>query len=116
MKVLVNTCYGGFGFSDEFCMHLEQQDISQDEWGYSRDNQDVVTAAEAFGLEAASGCYSRLAVFEVTDGLDYYVDEYDGMEGLEVFLAVSMNDLKTGLSDEQLKLAEIAGVIKIIKS
>lgn len=56
MKVILNKCYGGFGCSDAECV-------------------------EELG-EKANGKYSRLEVVEIPDGLDYVIDDYDGIETL----------------------------------
>ena len=100
-KVLINNCYGGFGFSNEFISHIKTLGINVIE----RDTPEVVEEAIKFGLDKASGCYSELIVEEIPDGAYYCIDEYDGLESIsELFITVSYENLKNGLSEEQLNL------------
>jgi len=88
MKVLVNKCYGGFSFSKEL---YEQLGLEWDKYGYLhgeqfgrgdeiRTNPEVIAAVEAIGVERASGECASLCIVEIPDGIDWYIDEYDGWE------------------------------------
>ena len=102
MKIVINTCHGGFGLSDEaFAMLLNRKGIEfetvsgnfyrkgmvgndegylgyhQDE--FCRDDADLVAVVEALGSKA-NGKYSELKIVEVPDDVDWYIDEYDGKE------------------------------------
>ena len=81
-KVVINTCYGGFGLSctaealveertgEEFCS-----------WSHPRHCPVLVSVVEELG-EAAGG---RAAVLEVVEirGNKYIVNEYDGSESVQ---------------------------------
>lgn len=111
MKVLINTCYGGFGFSKEF-QNLIGDDLYA--WEISRNDQELIKKAEEFGLEKASGLYSRLEVVEIPDGCFYEIHEYDGTESIdETWITVTQDELKNGLSPERLALASKVSCIRI---
>lgn len=57
----------GYGYTDDF------------ENGYSRTDDDLVKAVEKLGY-SASGLCASLKVVEIPDGIEYSIDEYDGME------------------------------------
>ena len=46
---------------------------------YPRYDEDLVTVIETLG-KAANTRFSDLVVVEIPDGVNYYIDEYDGME------------------------------------
>lgn len=59
-------------------------DRPEDGWYFSshdvaRDDTDLVAVVQALG-ESASGTYAQLRVVEIPDGIDYTIDEYDGIE------------------------------------
>jgi hypothetical protein len=49
---------------------------------YSLDRTDpaLVQTVEALGSPAASGAHAKLAVVEIPDGVEWELDEYDGVE------------------------------------
>lgn len=105
MKVVINSCFGGFGLSDKaFERYLDIKSIAFESYvsefgnrmyyraGYFKDDDfhlsvydikrndpALVQAVEELGMEANSQ-YSSLKVVEIPDGVKWYVDEYDGME------------------------------------
>lgn len=109
MKVLINNCYGGFGFSQDFVEHIRQfpgyEHTNSAYYDLSRDNQFVVEEAIKYGLDKASGGYSQLVVEEIPDGCNYIIGEYDGHEHIsDVYITVTYDELKNGLSMDKLKL------------
>lgn len=83
MKVVINTCYGGFGLSE---LAYQKLGIPWDSYGYvfSGPNQDradpkLVAVVEELG-PAASGALAKLQVIEVPDGVSWHIEEYDGRE------------------------------------
>ena len=52
--------------------HVYDHDIN-------REDTDLVAVVEELG-EKASGHYAKLSVVEVPDGVDYKIEEYDGIE------------------------------------
>lgn len=108
MKVLINNCYGGFGYSDAFIEHIKaltkDQLINEREL-WERDNQFLVEEAIKFGLDKASGDHSSLTVNEIPDGAYYSIGEYDGQEWIEnIWIEVEIDELRNGLSDEHLAM------------
>ena len=80
MKVVINKCFGGFGLSKEAYKFLN---IPWDGYGFEfmqdRTNPRLVKCVEELG-EEASGGLSSLKVVEIPDGVEWEIDEYDGME------------------------------------
>lgn len=86
MKIVINTCFGGFGLSEEAYKELG---LVWDKFGYafrydsfedgSRTDPRLVAVVEKLGTKA-SGPYSNLKVVEIPDGIEYEIDNYDGKE------------------------------------
>jgi hypothetical protein len=82
MKLVINTCFGGFSLSEEAYKELG---IEWDGYGYDYNNEEyrndprLVEVVEKLG-EKANGRFSELKVIEIPFDIDYYIDEYDGME------------------------------------
>jgi hypothetical protein len=119
MKVLLNKCYGGYSFSEEFVKHLIYNDIVPDYTNYhnlQRHDQRVVEEAIKFGLDNASGMCASLEVREVPDGANYSISEYDGMESIDhIWIDVHVHELKYGLKQHQLQMVMKGCNIKPIK-
>lgn len=85
------TMHKGFGsittyyFTKDFGDNVERDKI---DWktnlylnsGY-RDDPVLIEVVEELGKKA-SGSYGNLVVVEIPDGMDYVIDEYDGIETL----------------------------------
>lgn len=101
MKVVINTCYGGFGLSKKALemysvlkygenfvknvggyFHIDPVDATiYDDDEISRDDPLLVQVVEELG--DASWCeFSRLTVKEIPDGSEWEIEEYDGRESL----------------------------------
>lgn len=126
MKVLINNCYGGFGISHEASkLWLERNNIffieSLNDYGdpqfiidgdisyvshlISRDDSTIIQIFEEKGSEFVSEDCSELILVEVPDGCFYRIGEYDGMEGIDkIWIEVTLDELKNGLSEEQLDM------------
>jgi len=124
MKVLINNCYGGFNFSYEACkLWLERKNISftetkdnyvkpqfiiDNDISYvshliSKDDSTMIQIFEEKGSEFVSGYCSEIILVEVPDGCQYRIGEYDGIEHIDqIFIEVTLDELKNGLSQEQL--------------
>jgi len=80
MKVVKNSCYGGFSLSEEAYNYL---DLPWDGYGYDfnnhRDDPKLVEAVEALGTKASGTC-ANLVIVEIPDDVEWFIDEYDGWE------------------------------------
>jgi hypothetical protein len=78
MKLIINTCYGGFSVSKEWAERLGVDAYDSEELRY---NAKLISAIEAG--EDVNGTYAELKVVELPeDCTDYYVEEYDGAESV----------------------------------
>lgn len=112
-KVVLNGCFGGFSLSKEAVLAIlerkgiEVDRVEEDRYGsftiYTSDNKthssyylsgdrddtDLVAVVEELG-EKANGSCAKLYIDEYDDeSFDYYIDEYDGSEDLELIPVVS---------------------------
>lgn len=91
-KIVINTCYGGFGLSKEALDHMRAHGspIVFKEYGLgdrhyyghsdlSRADPFLVAAVEALGI-AAAGPYSDLKVVEIPSDVEWQIEDYDGVE------------------------------------
>ena len=74
MKVVINTCYGGFNLSDKAMDILRVYP-----WDIERTDPNLIKVVENLG-EEANGPSSRLKVVEIPDDVDWYIEDYDGVE------------------------------------
>lgn len=77
-KVVYNTCYGGFSFSELALERMRELGVEDPHWEVSRHDPRVIQVVEELG-EKANGKYARLAIAEI-HGNKYRIDEYDGSE------------------------------------
>ena len=101
-KIAINTCYGGFGLSDEameMYAKLADLDVIKEEsvqgWGHAtyylpdssiltdhdiaRDDPMLIQTIETLG-DDASDSLSSLKVVEIPDDVKWQIQEYDGIE------------------------------------
>lgn len=83
MKVVINNCYGGFGMTNAALEEYKsRRDITDENFWYydiPRDCPVLVSMVEEQG-SAMNGEFSDLKVVEIPDDVEWYVEEYDGME------------------------------------
>ena len=101
VKVVINADFGGFGLSDEamreygrrkglnlvektmddFVFFYEDESKREifSERDIPRDDSVLVAIVEEMG-EKANNRYSFLRVVEIPDGVDWYIEEFDGDE------------------------------------
>ena len=86
MKVLYNTCYGGFNFSerfvDEFNKRHPDRPKKLESWHDERTDPDVIALFEEKGSAWSSGVCSNLDMEEIPDDVEFRIREYDGMESV----------------------------------
>jgi hypothetical protein len=103
-KVVINSCFGGFGLSEEarslyrkrtsvWCYFMEDTDTMTDEEGEStkedewvdysekefRSDPVLVAIVEELG-ERANGRHAELSVVEIPDDVKWDIFEHDGLE------------------------------------
>lgn len=82
-KIVINTCYGGFGVSKEVAdiLGLEWNDSygAVSEHDIKRDDPLLVEAVERLGDKAGYE-YASLKVVEIPDDVEWQIEEYDGNE------------------------------------
>jgi hypothetical protein len=81
MKIVINTCFGGFGLGDTAMNELRQRKGNPDlrHREIARDDPDLVEIVERMG-ETADGPFAELKVVEIPDDVKWQVEEYDGRE------------------------------------
>ena len=125
MKILINTCYGGYGLSHAAMLRYaelrgltvypnlegigiytywlvpESERVDQSNWlSMSKEEQKassklyeeqtlcsrdfrtdptMIQVVEELGTKA-DGSFAQLKIVEIPDGVDYLIEEYDGME------------------------------------
>ncbi len=80
MKIVINTCFGGFSISEEArALYKNITSIEVGRWEIQRNDPVLVKIVEDLGAEA-NGDYAKLKVVEIPDDVDWAIDEYDGKE------------------------------------
>lgn len=103
MKIVINTCFGGFGLSDEAirlyaqlagialvegprdygvtCFYIGSvtEDNYFTEYDLARDDGFLIEVVETLG-EKANTRYAHLKVVEIPDDVEWQIEEYDGIE------------------------------------
>jgi hypothetical protein len=88
IKIVINTCFGGFGLSDEavkLYKKLSKKKFSKDwypPFDIKRDDPILVQVIQELG-EKANGEYAELKIVSVPNGTNWEVTEYDGSETVE---------------------------------
>jgi hypothetical protein len=82
-KVVINTCFGGFGLSEKAVeIYAEQKEIvpvDVSTYDIPRDDSTLVAIVEQLGPKAA-GRFASLKVVEIPADVEWTVQEYDGAE------------------------------------
>lgn len=78
MKVVINSCFGGFNLSEkaEDYLGCSGFDYRDDE---KRTDPKLIKCVEKLGA-SANGMGADLKIVEIPDGVEYVIEEYDGME------------------------------------
>ena len=97
MKVVINRCYGGFDLSFEASKLIAERkgwtlatdDYDREYWivngqradpyEIERTDPDLIAVVEELGSEA-DGYAAELRIVNVPDDVDWYIQDYDGME------------------------------------
>lgn len=80
-EIVINRCYGGFGLSDEAIILYEQKTgkTKVAYWMIPRDDKDLVKVVRELG-DRANGKHAKLKIVSIPDGVEWDVDDYDGIE------------------------------------
>jgi len=84
MKIVINSCYGGFSLSDPgIARYLELADLIMDDKFYDRDiprdDAALIQVVEELG-DGANGSFAKLKIVEIPDDVLWQIEEYDGKE------------------------------------
>lgn len=102
MKVVINRCWGEFSISRQAAEVMasrgneraaKELDENPKRWfgygyvdgmdgGYERTDPDLIYVVEEL-KEEANGEHAKLKIVEIPDGIQWEIDEYDGMESIE---------------------------------
>lgn len=94
MNIVINRCYGGFSVTEEVYKELGLEwtgygylknsyfDIESDNYEKFRAEPRLIDAIKKIGLAESSGSCAELDIVEIPDGVDWYIDEYDGIESI----------------------------------
>jgi hypothetical protein len=81
MKIVINTCFGGFSLSEyamtELGLDWRGDGILPNEM--PRNDPRLVKVVEDLG-EASWGSFARLKVVEIPDDVEWFIHDYDGIE------------------------------------
>jgi hypothetical protein len=88
-KIIINQCYGGFGFSKPFIKAFTQVKPLKNDYFYSQEYRRdpiAIQLLEEHGTEWSSDKYAKLVVKNVPSDIFKYMDvgEYDGYESLVI--------------------------------
>lgn len=82
-KVVINACHGGFGLSTAAeSKYRELAGITDSDFHsrhIPRDDEHLIAVVELMGAEA-NNRFSELKIVEIPDDVNWYVEEYDGLE------------------------------------
>jgi hypothetical protein len=81
MKIVINTCHGGFGLSKEaLALYNERAGTAiKYEDDIKRNDLILIEIVEQLG-EAANGGFAKLKVVKIPDDVQWQIEEYDGVE------------------------------------
>ena len=94
MKLVINTCYGGFSLSKKAKNYCGYDDITGFDFDKVRINPKLIEFIQKEGWEAASGQYAHLTIVTIPKGTKYYIDDYDGFESI-----ITENDIDWQIAD-----------------
>jgi hypothetical protein len=81
MKIVINTCHGGFGLSKTALALFNERTgaIITNEDDIKRNDPILVEIVEQIG-ETANGGFAKLKVVKIPDDVQWQIEEYDGVE------------------------------------
>jgi hypothetical protein len=86
IEIVINKQYGGFGLSPKakkMYLEFKGKELKRGEVFYDgdipRDDCDLIKVVKTLGVKA-NGEYAKLKIVTIPDGIDWEIDEYDGIE------------------------------------
>jgi hypothetical protein len=73
MKIVVNSCWGGFGLSDEAIRSYGEK------YPENRNDPKLISVVEKLG-EKVNDAFAALRIVEIPNKAHYIINDYDGME------------------------------------
>jgi hypothetical protein len=83
VKLVINKCFGGFGLSDAAIDQIRDLGgpyANTDEWASRNRSHPILVEVVGNLGSAADGEFSKLRIIEIPDGVDFEIDEHDGIE------------------------------------
>lgn len=112
MKVIINTCFGGFGLSkrayDLYKQRAGVENIAEYSWDEDyRADPIMVAVVKELGRDA-DDMFSCLEIVEIPDEYNYDIDEYDGLE--HIILRIKESHLR-----ELIRLGSEDDIVEYVK-
>lgn len=82
-RVVINTCYGGFGLSEEAQLLYEKRSGKAYHRYIPRDDPVLITVVDELGERGASDNYSKLHIVNIPGHTEWTIKECDGKEWIE---------------------------------
>lgn len=79
MKVIINNCYGGFGIRKDVVTNLGYKGYECYSYNLRTDSRVIAMVENG---EDVGAPYSELVIATIPDNVDWWIDEYDGLEDL----------------------------------
>ncbi len=81
MKVVINDCHGGFGLTDAALEEYKsRKGITDENFFEGIIPRDCPILVEMVEKGDADGAFSDLKIVEIPDDVNWYIEEYDGLE------------------------------------
>ena len=81
MKVVINRCFGGFGLTEAALNEYKiRKGVTDPNFYYYDIPRECPVLVEMVERGDVDGTYSDLKVVEIPDGVNWYIEEYDGLE------------------------------------
>ena len=81
MKIVINDCHGGFGLTDAALNEYKiRKGVTDPNFYYYDIPRECPVLVEMVERGGVGGDFSDLKVVEIPDGVNWYIEEYDGLE------------------------------------
>ena len=80
IKIVINTCYGGFGLAPEVIELYEMVVGEASRSRAFRSDPVLISIIEEFGIEKAGARFAELKIVEIPADVNWEIREDDGLE------------------------------------